>query len=256
MARKEYGGKQQLAPVTRVGGTGSGSLAVTHVEAADLNDPTKGATPRGYLVKLTTPTQFQISNDGGRSWFGWDGATNWVAGAPSGRTFSTGTPVALNDGDRVRVTFSGGPFAAGDSWRFYVSYSFLRTSNADDALCVDCHRPRLQNHLDVRGPIDAAGNTAPGANLSKIVLGETVFSHPVGVALGTGQLKDRVPVGHPNYDPNVGGVLDADGSRQASHGGAGDANPSNDIRLDRHGRVWCYSCHRTHNADSNSLTVD
>ena len=37
----------------------------------------------------------------------------------------------LNDGENVKVTFSGGPFVAGHAFRFYVSYSFLRVSNAD-----------------------------------------------------------------------------------------------------------------------------
>jgi predicted CXXCH cytochrome family protein len=252
-ARKEYGGEQQLSPVECASTApacpvpASSAVSVSHVAPQVLSDPTQGASARGYLLKLATPTTFQLSNDGGRTWFGWSGSA-WVPGAPDGRPFAVEVPVALNDGENVKVTFADRTFAAGESYRFYVSYSFLRTSNADDALCVDCHRPRLQNELDVRG--------LPGGNLPEIVMGQTDFSHPVGVVMGRDQPTDRRAPGSPGHTARYGGILDADGTMQSGQGGGGDANPSNDLRLDRHGRVWCYSCHRTHNADSNSLTVD
>jgi predicted CXXCH cytochrome family protein len=232
-ARPEYGGKQRIKPIVQVAGAGAGKATLS------LGTIQPDATTRGYLVKVTrvSPEQFQISNDNGRTWFGWAGG-NWVAGAPGGRDILRDAELSLNDGSAVRFS-AGGSLAVGDSWRFYVSYSFLRVSNADDALCIDCHRPRLQSHLDVRGQ--------PGGNVPAIALGQTTFSHPVGVSLGSTPQN--------SYD-RTAGPLDADGSVMTAFGGAGDGNPSNDLKFDSSNRVWCYTCHRTHNADSNSISVE
>ncbi len=218
------------APLANPNGPrGTGTMTVATVTAA--------ATAKGYLVEILTAAPavtFRLSNDGGKSWWGWDGAA-WVAGNASGRPI--GANLALDDGTNALVTFSADPlaFKVGDQWRFYVSYPLLRATNVNGELCEDCHRPRRQSTADVEG----SGAIAPNAGV--------MFSHPVGEKLHKSY--DRV-----NLGTGVTAILDANGAVQ---GGAGaDANPTNDLELDAAGNVRCTSCHAPHNADSNSLTVD
>jgi predicted CXXCH cytochrome family protein len=201
-----------------------------------LSAPAAGASTRGYRVQVEaiSGAQFRLaishnarSTDGPAVWWVNNG-TAWIQGAlgTGTRLWSTGTAVALDDGANVQVTFTGTP-AAGQFWDFYVSSAHLRASNVADALCLQCHASRNQSHLTVEGP----GN------------GITVYSHPVGQALNANGK---------GYDRASGNVLDANGATQT----VGDGNTSNDLRLDAGTTVRCTTCHRVHNADSNSLTVD
>ena len=116
-------------------------------------------------------------------------------------------------------------FAAGDRYRFYVSYPLLRAPNASAEMCEDCHADRVMQHGAVEGP---------NVNWASF------YSHPVGEALGAnGKAYDRAA------------PLDANGAAQPG----GDANPTNDLNVFG-GAVRCLTCHSPHNADSNSQTTD
>ncbi len=207
-----------------------------------LLQPDPGAAPKGYRVEIVqagtaTTALFKLSNDNGTSWWGCSSPTAYAAyvaaAAPpsTANGCQTGTGIPLNDGARVAVTFATPSvnLQAGDFWRFYVSYPFLRISNVAGAMCVECHKDRNMTRANVEG----TSLTTP-AGLS-ITLGSTMFHHPVGEGL---------PVGST--------VLDADGAPQAT----GDGNRSNDLVLGDGGVVSCVTCHHPHNADSNSLTDD
>jgi len=193
-----------------------------------------GSQAKGYRVSIQTVTAgggtFVLSHDFGLatpSWFNWVGGT-WVAGTAigPGKPFSNGAAVTLDDAE-VSVRFSAGT-AVGNYWDFYVSYPFLRTSNVENAFCLQCHPDR------------AMGSTrARGADPSFPVNGVRKFSHPVGEALNSNGF------GH----DRVGAILDANGVVEST----GDGISSNDLRLDN-GVVRCTTCHAVHNGDSNSLT--
>lgn len=217
--------------VIRSGGTGTGTLK--------LNAPAAAAKAAGYRVRIgPTATTFQISRDRGTTFLGWDG-TAWVAGNASGRAITdlTSNPT-LDDGTNVSVNFAG-TFLVGDAWDFYVSYPFLRVSNAGGAMCTTCHKDRDMKYQDVEG---GSANGVPGGALGPVTLGTTVFHHPTDQALNTksGGIDRAAP-------------LDANGAVQGSAGK--DIVVSNDLTFDA-GSVTCLSCHHPHNADSNSLTED
>jgi predicted CXXCH cytochrome family protein len=209
-------------------GTGTGTLTVVSIA---------GASPAGYTLKMVTANTFIISHDFYKAtptWLNWTGAA-WAAGSSNGTGKPTGVGVTLDD-PNVVVTFAGVP-AVADAWVFYVSTPFLRADNSVGGMCADCHKDRNQTFQNVEGAGPLAGNGAA------VVLGTTVFSHPVAQAMNAN--------GH-GYDRAVGAILDADGSLQS----AGDGNRTNDLLTGTGGVVTCFSCHSPHNADSNSLTVD
>jgi hypothetical protein len=235
---------QFVTTIARSAGTGTGALQLTSAPA--------GARAAGYVLRISSasPAQFKISHDGGATWFGYAG-TGWApdtsSGYASGKPFTAGTAVSLDDGVTT-VTFLGGTFVVGDTWKsFYVSYPFRR-ANAQ-AMCVGCHQDRNQTFQNVEGTGPLAGNLQP------VFLGTTYFSHPVDQALNANGR---------GYDRASNAVLDADGSVQplysqsagVPHPSGGDGNFTNDLVLDAAGNVNCLSCHHPHNADSNSLTVD
>jgi cytochrome c553 len=218
-------GTQQQSTVAQLTGSAAGKT-VAYTSAAT-------SAARGYILEIvevggaTGVARFRLSNDGGVSWFGWNG-TSWVAYSANGRV--TAASVALNDGANVAVQF-GGTFAIGDKFRFYVSYPFLRaatdagTNAAGNKLCRDCHSSWVMDHTGAR--------TWDGS----------LKSHPVGVALNA----------------NAGGYdralpLDGNGAAQGSAGK--DTNSTNDLRLAADGTVQCLTCHGVHHADGNSTTVD
>jgi hypothetical protein len=214
------------------GGTGRTLTLVSPVGAA--------AAAKGYLVEIVAPgtgttATFRLSNDNGTSWFGCSAPTTYTYGPiASNVPCQAGPSVSLNDGANVKVAFEDtGAFALGDQWRFYVSYPFLRVSNKDGEMCTTCHKDRHMFWQDVEGG-DANG---VGGGRQAVTLGTTVFHHPVGQALRS---------------PPAGGILDADGTAQS----AGDTNKTNDLTFGSDGKVTCLTCHRPHNADSNSLTDD
>jgi predicted CXXCH cytochrome family protein len=218
-----------LAPGTATAVTG-GTATMTMA----LTAPAAAATTKGYRVQVLriSGATFELgishnakTTDGPVNWLNHNG-TSWVAGTSAGtgtKFWTTGAAVALDDGASVQVTFTG-TAAVGQFWDFYISYAHLRASNVADAMCLQCHATRNQNHTYVEGPGD----------------GVKVFSHPVNVALNVnGKGYDRA------------NVLDANGLTQT----VGDGNPTNDLTLVS-GAVLCTTCHNVHNADSNSLTTD
>jgi predicted CXXCH cytochrome family protein len=199
-----------------------------------------GARAAGYEIQVSGPNRFKISHDDGASYLGWNGSSwdlDTVAGFESGKPFTPGASVALDDG-LTSVTF-GGTITPGDVFvGFYVSYPFLRTADAGDRMCLACHKARDMRWQDAEGG-DANGHVGGAKD---VVLGTTVFSHPVGQPLdANGKGRDRT----------ASSILDADGGPQS----AGDGDPSNDLDLPG-GNVTCTSCHAVHNADSNASTPD
>lgn len=137
---------------------------------------------------------------------------------------STAASVTLADG--VVLAFDGTTFVAGEEYAFYVSYPFMRVSNTDARMCTICHKDRNMTTVNVEGGGSHAGTSQP------IVPGTTVFHHPV----------------NESFDSPVT-PLDANGAPQTT----GDSNPANDLVLGTNGIVTCLTCHRVHNAISNSL---
>jgi hypothetical protein len=226
-------GTQHVSTPARAGTPGStGDVTVSGVTAT--------AAARAYRIEITqagneTSARFRLSNDKGASWFGCSGPGTYVAYVASPSNACTAAAaVQLNDGANVTVAFGTGSYVAGARWDLWVSYPFLRADNTDAKMCVTCHRDRNQSHQNVRGSGPIVGTGAP------IVLGVTQFSHPVGEGLnanGTGT--------------DHGTPLDANGATQV----VGDGNQTNDLVLSST-KVTCLTCHRPHNADSNSLSED
>ena len=226
LASSTYGGAQNLS--SRIGAPGFDCSLDT--ASLTCRKPISGgagrwvyfstvapaAPAKGYLIDMVTPTTFRVSSDGGMTW---------------GTNSNTGTNVSI-DGTNASVTFTG-TFVTGDRFRFWVSYPFLRVTNVNAAMCTDCHRERLQNHICVEG-----GASTDGTGVSCTPNGARKYSHPVGEALAKA------------YDRTA--PLDADGSVSPTV----DTNPTNDLVLGSGSQVTCLTCHSPHFADSNSLTND
>jgi predicted CXXCH cytochrome family protein len=227
-ANPQNGGRQYVSvpldtPLPATSGSGAGTLRVAI--AAD-------ATSKGYLVEVigagdAGTATYRLSNDNGRTWFGWSGSAwvAWTASTPNPRV--TGADQELNDGPRLRVSFAGAGLAAGDRWSFYVGYPMLRASAIASAMCEDCHRAMVHDSarasgLDPAYPPNVGGNT---------------FSHPVGVTLGSNGL------GHDRAVP-----LTPEGDAQLA-----GASRRTDLALAHDGTVRCLTCHAVHNATSNAL---
>lgn len=222
-------GRQHVSTITRAA-SGTGSVTLVGPVGAS-------ATAKAYLLDVVaagseSTATFRVSNDNGASWFGCTAPTvySYVAyvASPS-NACRAGPSVALNDGGNVTVAFGAGTYLAGDRWKFHVSYPFLRVDNTDARMCTTCHRDRNMTSENVQGAGVHAG--MGGA----IVPGTTVFHHPVG----------------PGAVPG-GAILDASGDPQ----GTGDGIAGNDLVLGTSGGVTCLTCHRVHNAYSNSLSAD
>lgn len=208
-----------------------------------------GASPRGFRVKVATVVAgggtFILSHDYGwkaDSWLNWNGSA-WVTGTEGGpgRAFVNGAAATL-DIAGVSVTWTAGALA-GDYWDFYVGLPFLRFTNVDDAACFKCHEARVMNHVRARG-LDRA----------YLPNGVRTFSHPVGVGLNAnGFGSDRARV----LDADGTQVTDVEGKvgTSTTDGADGLTNATNDLVL-KGGIVRCTTCHRVHNADSNSLSRD
>jgi hypothetical protein len=178
--------------------------------------------PAGYAVRVVAGSKVEISHDHAKSATPTWNLINWP--------FTVGDTTANDyplDDLSVVVRFTVAP-AVGDTWLFYVSYPLLRASNVADAMCMDCHADRVQDHTCVNGTSCTANGTFQ-------------FSHPVNQALNeNGEGYDRAA------------PIDVDGTSQDQ---AVEANPSNKLTLDG-GAVRCTTCHAPHNADSNSISVD
>jgi len=202
------------------------------------------AGPEGvwYLVEIVatgteTSARFRYSKDNGTSWF----PTGCAPGSLGTCLTADGaTPVTLDSG--VAVSFAGaaaGDFPAGNRWEISAAYPFLRWASPPGTLdplidsgdnstgvkfCRDCHDSWVMATAEIR-----SGD------------GVTSKSHPVGVTI-------------PATTAYYGGTpRDGNGAAQ---GGAGDGNPTNDLRRDLSGFVQCMSCHGVHYTDSNTLSVD
>lgn len=213
------------------GGTG-------RMKLISVTDGGYNAAARGYAVRVKSGgSTLEISHD-----FESDAGATWNYSIP----FTVGTTSAYDvwlDDPSVVIRITKPP-AVGDTWKFYVSFPFLRATNVSDAMCTDCHVDRHQSYLNVEGTGPLTGTN------QAIVLGTTVFSHPVNQTLNANGK---------GYDVASGIPLDADGSPTSSGSdGLGNVpNPSNDLKLDPvTGSVGCTTCHAPHNADSNSLTVE
>jgi len=225
-------GNQHVSAITK---TGAGTGAVTLSGAVGAS-----ATAKAYLLDLVAAgtqatARFRLSNDNGASWFGCTAPTTYTYVAYTGANgCQAGPSVPLNDGANVAVAFGAGSYQVGDRHRFYVSYPYMRADNTDSKMCITCHKDRDMRWQDVEG---GNANGVPGG-AKTVVLGTTVFHHPVGQALTK------------TYDQAA--ILDASGVTQT----VGDGNATNDLRTGAGGLVHCMSCHHPHNADSNSLTTD
>lgn len=202
----------------------SGASTMTLVAVGD-------GKARGWRVKILPGNAFVISHNAGTStptWLTYSGG-QWVPGPDTGpgKPFTLGANVSLDPDPIATVRFTAA--TAGDTFDFYVSYPALRMSLVKDAICLDCHADRAQNH--VRGS---------GKDPAYLPNGTRVFSHPVNVSL------DANAAG---YDRPLAGVLDANGATQVT----GDGRPVNDLKFDA-GVVRCTTCHSIHNGASNSLT--
>jgi hypothetical protein len=208
-------GTQRTSPVSKtVNAGGSGTVAVSNVPP--------GLPAKSYVVQITAngpvgTAEVRVSNDGKGSWMQSGVLTDAI--------------VTLDDG--VELAFGGGSFVAPEEYTFHVAYPFLRADNTAGRMCVTCHKDRHMYWQDLEGRAD-------GRLGSGIVLGTTVFSHPVGQPLNANER------GYDREDD----MLDANGADQAT---VGDGNPANDLVIDGTGVVTCVSCHRVHNAKSNSL---
>ncbi len=206
-----FGGTPRVSPPKRLtvlastgalfsGGTFTGDVGVWYLIEIEAAGTESSAT-------------FRYSKDAG---------TSWMASG-----VAAGSEVDLDSG--VTVTFGAGTYQAGEQWRFYGSWPFLRAAldsgdNTSGArFCRDCHRAWAMDDVDV--------NDGDG----------TYKSHPVGVGLNSGSR---------SYDRVV--PLDGNGAAQADAGA--DENPGNDLRLDAFGYVQCLTCHAAHGADGNTQT--
>jgi hypothetical protein len=225
-------GRQHVSEVTP---SAAGTGAVT------VGPPLGSAAAKAYRIEIVaegdaTHATFRLSNDKGASWWGCASPGDFVPYLefPS-NACAAGANVALNDGANVTVRFEAGTYRAKDRWDFYVSYPFLRADNTDARMCVTCHRDRHQSFENVEGTGPIVGTGGP------IVWGVTTFSHPVGATLnGNGKGYDHPAILDTNRAPQV----------------TGDGVRSNDLVLSASGVVTCLTCHRPHNADSNSLSED
>lgn len=277
----EKWGRTHFSKVERVWGSGpTGTVTYALVDHV--------AKAQGYLIEIVQGgalgTASYIIQDGSldyngvQKWFGWDG-NQWVefTGMTSYEQAKlqprpTGAGQHLRDGPNLTVSFntSSATFEAGDRFKFYMAYPFLRrphdsgpnianfpqnipTDGSSTYFCRNCHSQRAQSHIDVE--------TWTG----------TPRSHPVGQGLGSnGKGYDR---------PRP---LDANGdSQSASSVDSPDGNWTNDLLLfvrgtagtpgsnrvvlpvaatafgnPESGDLQCMTCHAPHFTDSNSLTVD
>lgn len=203
-------GRLWIGTPTRTSGTGTGTIAM----AAAGSPVAKGYTFKIVGTGAAGTATFQVSNDGGTSYFALQ---------------TTGTGVVLNGSVGVTATFTGS-FVANDLYRSYVGYGFLRlpldkgansavTTTDTTNFCRDCHQGWAVSHTDVRVFPAPVGKS---------------FSHPVGVSMNAnGKGYDRA-------------------APLSAAGGAQGSNQATDLRLASDGTVQCFTCHGVHNAPSSS----
>jgi predicted CXXCH cytochrome family protein len=122
--------------------------------------------------------------------------------------------------------------AAGDTFYMKSNRHFMRTNNALNDMCMDCHYYR--NQTDV--------TTYTGNPLS----------HPVGKSLGA--VKDPSQFLVVPREPQSASFGPQTGVRGELNGGT-DSNPTNNFILGLDNQISCLSCHGVHYTDSNSSTV-
>ncbi|HZZ83279.1 MAG TPA: cytochrome c3 family protein [Anaeromyxobacteraceae bacterium] len=216
---------------------GSGQSVV--VNTPTMSAPNNSAVPRGYLIQIVVAgapgtAKYNISHDGGASWFGYSGGWTGVAALGTSPQTTSTTTDTLDDA-AVTVKFSG-TFVVGDKFAFYISYPLLRYSNDQSKLCLACHPARGQTSACVEG-----GATTDGAGKSCVADGTRTFSHPVNMAFGAKTTRTL-----------TAGLVKADGTLQTTVNNSDATN----IHVGSNTTVQCLSCHYPHNADSNSLTTE
>jgi hypothetical protein len=220
----------------------SGTATLTLTAAAQ-------AQPTGLRLKIASVTggggSFVMSPQSTwalGNWYTWNGSS-WVTGPDTGpgRPFTNGVDVPLDSaGASVRWTAGA---RVGDYWDFYIAYPGSRFASTNDNWCLVCHEQRVMNHVRARG-----------MDRGYLPNGIRKFSHPVGVPLNVnGFGTDRTRV----LDADGTQVTDIEGKIGTSTSDGADSlkNATNDLILNG-GIVQCTTCHRVHNADSNSLTRD
>lgn len=160
----------------------------------------------------------------------WDAVTPVPSNTEMARRLENGTTIMCSTchDQHLQTNAPFDPTASatpGDAGRH-----FQRIPNDANQMCLDCHSDR--NVSSVRTYI-------PGSNLS----------HPVGVALPSGDPKFHDAPLEPGGKPQTGGP-------RFGGNGAGDTNPSNNLILDASGNVQCLTCHNVHFADSDPNTMD
>jgi predicted CXXCH cytochrome family protein len=221
-------GTQRVSPVTKRAGAGTGAVTVDSVAPS--------AAAKAYLIDIVaagvrSAATFRVSYDNGKSWFGCaTGTHTYVVYAETpGNACSLGAGIPLDNVTSVTASFAGDPstYASDDEFTFYVSYPFLRADVTDAKMCTICHRDRNMSVANLAG----TDGTHEGTR-QPIALGTTKFHHPVG--------PDAIPAQ----------ALEPDGDSTS------DGITRNNLVLGAGGGVTCLTCHRVHNAYSNSLTPD
>jgi predicted CXXCH cytochrome family protein len=160
----------------------------------------------------------------------WDAATTVPAAQEMARRLENDTTIMCSTCHNQHLQEKT-PFdpdaspTAGDAGRH-----FQRVDNDTNQMCKDCHSDRDMNSVRT---YDNGNN----------------LSHPVGVALPSGDPKFHDAPKEPNGNPQTGGP-------SFTGNGTGDSNPTNNLILDASGQVQCTTCHSPHYADSDPNTVD
>lgn len=227
---------------TLAGANNGQSVAVA---SPTMAAPNNAASPRGYLIQFVKggalgTASYNLSHDGGYSWFGWSGSA-WVGVAGLGTspkvTATSGNETLDDPNVTVQVTLTAGSgFVANDQFSFYISYPLLRYTNDQSNLCLACHPSRGQSNACVEG-----GSTTDGAGKSCVADGTRTYSHPVNMQFGYNSTRTLAQ-----------GLVKTDGTLQTTV----NNSDSTSIHVGTGNTVQCLSCHYPHNADSNSLTTE
>ncbi len=122
--------------------------------------------------------------------------------------------------------------AANDTYYIKSNRHFMRTHNALNEMCMDCHYYRKQTDVTTY-----TGNP---------------LSHPVGKSYNS--VKDPSQFLVVPQEPQSAGFAAQTGVR-GELSGVTDSNPTNNVIFGLNNEISCLSCHGVHYTDSNSSTV-
>lgn len=206
----------------------SSSVVLNDAYYITQNIPTNSANESGTATSGSTTTITQT----GKTW-----ATDQWAG------YSVKMTGGLNNGLERRVQSNtttqltlATPFpnavAANDTYYLKSNRHFMRTNNALNEACIDCHSYRNQEDVTLY-----TGNP---------------LSHPVGKSLSA--VKDPTQFFTVPREPGSAGFTAQTGTRGELNGSP-DTNVTNNIVLGLNNEINCLSCHGVHYTDSNSSTI-